>query len=66
MKGVQNEKLRQTKEGIKTMIGKFLKAIFLKTYAQYSKIIRSVVNQATKEDKISGKSVKLLRRMNNA
>jgi len=48
------------------MTGKFLEVIVFKTYTKYSKIIGSIINQTTKEDKISVKSVKLLLRMNNA
>ena len=48
------------------MMEKFLKVIVLRTCTKYSKIGKSVINQVTKEDKISGKSVKLLRRTNNA
>ena len=56
----------QTKEGIKIMTGKLPEVIVFKTYAKYSKIIGSIINQITKENKISVRSVKLLLRMNNA
>lgn len=48
------------------MTGKFPEVIVFKTYAKYSKIIGSIINQITKENKISVRSVKLLLRMNNA